>query len=241
MSSEFRCVVCGSSYGDKHVRFCVGCWEYGTVLQVGSRARAEVDSVAQVTTARDLSRAAWERLEVPAYPDLVLGTGCLALAVGPAGSGKSTCLVRALDGMRGPVVVQSLEEAPGPSLASRLARVKVRRDDFFLVGRASVDQLVEVCRRVKAVALGIDSVQMASFSADELRHLTVVLPTVRTVWCTSQVNKQGRAAGREELIHEADLVLQLDAMKWTLTKSRYQPLGVSGDVLPPEENHGVAA
>jgi len=237
-STQFRCLECGASY-DRHTPFCAHCWSYGSILLIGRRARAQVDHVPEVTTARALSRTAWSRVDVPSYPKLALGTGALVLLVGPSGSGKSTMLSRALDTMPGPVVYQSIEEAPGPSLAARLARARVKREDFHIVGRASVDQVVEIATKTRAVGLGIDSVQMASYTADELRHLTIVLPNLRVLIVTSQVNKQGRAAGREELLHEADAVLQLDAMHWTLVKSRYQPLdGIEGTVL---EGTDVAA
>lgn len=230
-SSQFRCLVCAAVY-DRHVPFCTGCWEYGTVLLVGGRPHAQIDHVPEVVTARDLARSAWSRVEVPAYPALTLGTGALVLLVGPSGAGKSTMLCRAMDSLRGPVVLESLEEAPGPSLAARLARVHVKRADFQIVGRASVDQLVEIATKTRAVALGIDSAQLSSFAADELRHMAIVISGLNTLWCTSQVNKQGRVAGREELVHEADVVIEIEDMRWQLTKSRYQPVdGIEGSVL----------
>jgi hypothetical protein len=119
----------------------------------------------------------------------------------------------------------SLEEPPGPSLGDRLLRVGVRRDDYGVVGRASVDQVVALLRRSRAVALGIDSVQRSMFTPREVRHLLNVIPTLALVACVSQVNAEGEVRGGEEYGHEADLLLDVADMRWRVLKSRYQESG----------------
>ncbi len=170
-----------------------------------------------------------------AYPKLRVGRGALIVVYGAPGSGKSTFATRFLDSLTGPVILQSVEEAPGPSLHERLARCHVRRDDFTIVGRASVDQLAECLRAHRAIGLAIDSVQMAAFTADELRHLLIVIPSLHALVAIAQVNKAGRIEGRERLMHEADVAVQCESdgpsLRWELVKSRYQPLGVCGDVI----------
>lgn len=240
--SEWRCVVCGARF-DAHASACLGCFESGTIVRIGRRDQAAIDAAPEVTTAAALAKAAWTPVASTAYANLRLGAGALLVIWGPPGGGKSTFAARLLDGLRGPVVLLSAEEAPGPSLHARLQRCRVRREDFAIVGRASIDQVADVVRQRRAVALGVDSVQLAMFTADELRHLLLVLPSLRVITAVAQVNKRGEIEGRERLLHEADVAIQCDALQWTLTKSRFQPIErVGGRVLDmtPEETHAIA-
>ena len=225
--------MCGSFYAS-HVGSCTYCFEAGTVMRAGTRATAAIDAEPEVTTAHALAMASWSMVECPAYPELRLGRGALAVLSGPPSQGKSTATTILLNSIPGAVVLQSVEESVGPSLFARFARCGVRRPDFFVVGRASVDQLAECVRSRRAVALGIDSVQVASYDAADLRHLLLVLPELRLLVAVAQVNKQGRIEGRERLLHEADVAIECKEMRWHLVKSRYQPVGISGDVLPKE-------
>lgn len=228
--SSWRCVACGTWF-DAHGSNCTSCLEAGTLMRVGSRAPAAIDLVPEITDAHSLAMAAWTRVETSAFPGLQLCGGALLVVYGPPGHGKSSFATRALDGLRGPVVLASVEEAPGPSLNARLSRCHVRRKDFAIVGRASVDQLADFVRDRKAIGLGVDSVQMAAFTSEELRHLLVVLPTLKVLVGVSQTNKRGEVEGRERLSHEADVVVQVSQLRWQVTKSRYQPVGVGGEVL----------
>jgi hypothetical protein len=233
-ASPWHCFVCGTGFG-AHLATCPWCFESGTLIRAGVRPAAAIDAELEVTNARDLAKGNWSFVTSTAYPEIRIGVGALALIVAPPGNGKSTLATRLSAGFAGSIVYQSVEECVGPSLADRLARCHVRRADFFLVGRSSVDQLAEFVRARKAVALVIDSVQMASFTPEDLRHLLIVLPDLRVLVAVSQTNRRGDAAGRVALVHEADLVITCEDMRWTIAKSRYQPAGVSGDVLPNKE------
>jgi hypothetical protein len=226
----FRCYRCGDAY-TQHVTFCTGCWASGTVVLVGERSRAAIDAAPEVVTAGELSRASWQDVSVAAYPSLRIGRGSIVLVYGPPSSGKSTFVTRALDTVVGTVVLVSSEEAPGPSLAARLQRSGVKRTDFVIVGRATVDQVVALCRQRRAVALGIDSVQLAAYTAEELRHLLVVMPTVHALFAVSQVNKSGRPEGREAMLHESDVAIEVADMAWRLVKSRFQATTLTGAVV----------
>ncbi|MGH7297910.1 MAG: hypothetical protein ACRELB_23420, partial [Polyangiaceae bacterium] len=162
------------------------------------------------------------------------------LVSGPRGAGKSSFACGLLDSIKAPVLLLSVEEPPGPSLAARLLRVGVRRDDFAVVGQASVDQVVALLRQSKAAALCIDSVQRAVFSPREVRHLLNVVSSLGLVVATSQVNREGEVRGGEEYGHECDVIVQVEAMGWRLTKSRYQE-GGSGDVRLAPLAEGEAA
>ena len=208
---------------------CPACWHSGTVVPLGRRPYAAIDHVPAVATARDLVKAAWSVLGSRAYPALVFGRGCFGVVVGPPGSGKSTMSHKLQAGMPGPHVYVSFEEGVGPTVSQRLSRVGVHGADYVVIGSASVDQITSIARDLKARTMCIDSMQRSLFTAREARHLCNVLG-LDVLLGVSQVNAEGRAAGRRELEHEADLVVSVDAMHWRVDKSRYAPVGLEGEV-----------
>lgn len=227
----WRCVGCGCFF-ETHQHGCTHCFAVGSLLRVGVRPAALIDSEPEITDARALAKAAWSLVSTAAYPMLRLGRGALVVLYGSAGSGKSSFATRALDGLRGPVVYVSSEERSGPSLFDRLARCRVRRPDFVIVGRASVDQVVHCVKHRNAVGLTVDSVQVSDFDPDDLRHMLAVLPSLQTLIAVAQCNKRGVVEGRERLRHEADVVIRCADMSWSLEKSRFQSLSVgSGSIL----------
>lgn len=230
----FRCLSCSAQF-DAHMPVCSYCFASHSLLPVARRPRAAIDGEMELTDARSLTRAIWEGVDIPAYSGLELRRGALVVLVGAAGSGKSTMLAKLLATLSGPAMLVSIEEPGGPSLALRLSRVGIKRSDLLIASRATADQLASVIRERKLVAAGIDSVQRSFFEPRELRHLLLTLPGLRVLFCTSQVNKQGSLRGSEELRHEADVVLELENMAWTVTKSRYQAIGATGPVLREAE------
>ncbi|MBI4700370.1 MAG: hypothetical protein HY744_04240 [Deltaproteobacteria bacterium] len=227
----YRCAACGRYYPAR-VDVCAACWRPGLVLLWPARHAAEVDAVAEVTTAAALCRAAWDETRVGAYPDLRIGRDTLLVATGGPGAGKTTWACRALDSVAGPVTMWAAETGPGPALAALLARLVVRRESFHVVGRADLDAVHRQLARSHAVALAVDSVQVAETEPDDLRHLLAVLPDLRLAVAVSQLNKAGVIEGAMRLAHEADVIVELHEMSWTLAKSRYQPIaGVGGPVL----------
>ena len=211
---------------------CTDCWNASCIAIEPQRAHAASDAEVEMASAREISSAQWSTVSTPAYPALRLGRGALVVVVGAAGAGKSTMACRGLDSMRGPTVLLSVEEPIGPSLSDRLARVGCKRDDFYVVSRATVDQLVSTIRQKNVVALGVDSCQRAMFEPRDLRHLLTTCPTLSVIWAISQVNRDGEARGGEALPHEADVVVEVHQMRWRISKSRYQPEG-EGVVLTP--------
>jgi hypothetical protein len=175
----------------------------------------------------------WAEVEQNACPGLILGAGALVDMEGGAGAGKSTLAGRVADSICGPALLVSAEESIGPSLASRLERCAIKRPDFYVVTRASVDHVVGLAKSVRAVVLVIDSIQEAVWRADDLRHVLEVVPSLDLLIAVLQVNKQGAPLGRNEFAHEADVRIHCEAMRWRLIKSRYQSISdVGGMVLP---------
>ncbi len=222
-----------------HTPLCSHCFTSHALALEADRPRAAIDGEVELTSARDLARLTWQGVEIPAY-SFGVRRGALVVVVGPPNAGKSTWAVRALDSMRGEALLVSVEEPGGPSLALRLARVGAKRDDLLVCSRGSVDQIASIIRERKVVAVAIDSVQRAMFEARDLRHLLLTLPSLAVLFATSQVTKTGDIRGSEELRHEADVVLEVEAMRWTVSKSRYEQIGGSGEVLPREETDHAA-
>jgi predicted ATP-dependent serine protease len=197
--------------------------------------------VLEVATARDLASSATAVAPLAACPGVLVGAGALAVLAGPPGSGKSTLAARVLDGTPGAVAYVSVEEAPGASVGQRLSRLGITRPDFFVVGWGSADQIAALVRQRRITALAIDSVQVAHWHARELRHLLAVLPSLRLVVAVSQVNKRGEIAGTNELLHEADVCLEVEAMRARLVKSRFQEVHshepITLSVLPSAPPH----
>jgi predicted ATP-dependent serine protease len=196
-----------------------------------------------VSNARALAGMAWKKVEhAGLYEDLVVGAGALVLVSGPPGSGKSSWSCRFANAVKGPVLYVAAEEGISPSLAARLLRCNVRRSDFHVVTRASVDSAVAFAQTHKAVACIVDSVQEAVWTAHELRHVLEVVPSLDALVAVMQVTKAGLAAGSNAYQHECDVHVRVESMVWNLAKSRYQDLsGVGGPVLPPKEGDHVAA
>lgn len=217
----WRCFQCGDSYDDRPA-FCAGCGQTGSVYQLGRRARAEIDGALEIASAAELVSQANHVGQLAGCPGVMVGGQALVVLAGPPGSGKSSLATRILDGTPGPVMLVSVEEAPGPSLGQRLARLGVRRADFGVIGWGDADQVAAVLRQRRCVAVAIDSVQVAHWHARELRHLLAVLPSLRLVVAVSQVNKRGEIAGTNELLHEADVALEVVDLQARLLKSRFQ-------------------
>ncbi len=190
-------------------------------------------------TARELSKMVWSEIEQTAYPELKLGFAAFVAVYGAAGAGKSTWACRLADTVRGKALLVSAEEALSHSLAVRLGRANIKGDNFIAIPGMSVDSVIAKARKHQAVTMVVDSVQLATWTAAELRRAIEVL-RLSLLIAVSQVNKRGEPLGENSLLHEADAVVCVEAMRWRLTKSRYQPLaGVGGDVLPLQTEENV--
>lgn len=175
----------------------------------------------QVSSARELIKRKWSTLESKAYPELLLSKGALVAVWGPPGAGKSTFATRYVDGLVRPVLYFSAEEKLGPTLAARLERCGVTRADFHVVGQGSIDAVCSMSTNVGAVALVLDSVSMTTIQPGDLRRL-LESASVDVVLFLLHATKEGLAAGPNAYLHEADVIVELAAMRWHVTKSRYQ-------------------
>jgi predicted ATP-dependent serine protease len=179
----------------------------------------------------------FRQLEKSAYPDLEVDHSTLAMVSGRPGMGKSSMAALLANGVKGPCLSVNAEEGIGPAAAARLRRLGIKRDDYHIITRASVDVAVSYARKVRARSMVIDSVQEASWSADELRHALEVVPEIGLLVAVMQVTKAGLPAGSNSLIHECDVHIVVEDMAWRLLKSRFQNISnVGGPVLPSHAN-----
>ena len=201
----FICLACGGLF-PTYVNWCTLCGAHGLVVVRGERPRSQIDDAAETTTARALVALAWKRVAVAAY-DIALGPGALVAVTGDPGMGKSTYAVRFVDSMRGPVVIASFEEQPGPALAARLARCGAKRDDLHIIGHCTLDRLAQFVDDKRAIAVVVDSIQVAAIRPRDLRKLLTLLPRLNVLVAVAQANKLGEISGTNELAHEADVVV----------------------------------
>jgi len=190
------------------------------------RPRAAMRAELHTASARDLVKRSWTLVESSAYPDFVVGRGGLVAAFGPPGAGKSTWATKWLDGIDGPVVYGSFEERLGPTVGARLSRLGVNRNDFAIVGQGSVDELVKLCRETKAVAVVIDSINVTTLQPSDLRRF-VESSGVSVMVFVLQVTKDHKAAGSNQYLHEADVVVKITEGECLVEKSRYQQTPVT--------------
>ena len=234
--NSWRCNHCGN-YFQTHVGVCPHCYSSGSLVMVGYRPRAEVDYTPGVSNARELARMSWQVVEHPGvYERVIIGEGTLLETYGPPGAGKSSWSCRLVDAIPAPVGLVSAEEGLGPTLSARLIRCRIKREDFHVLTRATVDQVVAFIQQHKLVAIIIDSVSDISWSATELRSILEVCPSLKLLVAVLQVTKETQPAGRMALQHEADVMIKFENMKWQITKSRFQPIDetMTDSVLPPD-------
>jgi len=184
----------------------------------------------QVASARDLVKRSWTLVESSTYPSVVVGRRGILAVHGQPGGGKSTWLVKYLDGIEGPVMLFSAEERLGPTVAGRLSRLGIKRADFRVVGQSSVDELVAEARHTKTRVLAIDSITVTTLQPTDLRRLVEAAALGALVFVL-QSTKDGGAAGSHAYLHEADVVMKVEKLRWEIVKSRYQATPVAGDVV----------
>lgn len=204
--------------------WCRSCGADGLwVRRTRRRAGEVVAAGARAWTSKDIVGGSWQvrrcgATRVPWASPAVL------LLYGRPASGKSTLALQIAAQLR-PIVVAAAEEGPGPALARRLVLAGLGTCTNTIILRSfSVDDLVARARQGGAVV--VDSVSATTLIAQDLRGLCDAGADM--VIAIAQVTKAGLPAGRNALLHEADVAMEVRAGRWTLTKSRFGSPGATG-------------
>lgn len=225
--SEYLCVKCGTFY-DEHVAFCTMCSSFRSVVVCGRRPasllwRTPVES----ETARSLIGRYHKYLCSRAYPDIKFGERSLVAVYGAPGAGKTTFLLKLLDGLDGSVVFFSIEEGLSESFISKLRWLEITRTDFVCAHARDLLEFDLKMSEVQPVAVGIDSFSVCGMTIDDMRRLSFVHGV--PIFFSLHVTKELKPAGLMSTLHLADVVIAVDGMKWSVEKSRYTGL-ISGGV-----------
>jgi predicted ATP-dependent serine protease len=224
----WSCARCDAAATDARPLCCPSCGSFSSFRPSTRRAVSDALGAAvaaRESTAAELLDGNWPLARCP-VTGLLLGTPAVVFLHGPPGGGKSTLACQVLLQRRG-VLLASLEEQAGPSLCRRvgLAGGSGRRD-VRLLYVADVGRMADAAR--SGAALLIDSISVTTLTADDVRSFASMgSPLVIGVL---QETKAGGPRGPLSFSHAADIVLAVEAGRWTCTKSRFGAAGATGEV-----------
>lgn len=226
---SYICTGCGAKY-ERRVSFCCVCGSFNSVVDAPHRvADAVWTKDTPLISAQELAGGQRHHLASSrAYPQFEFDTGALIAVHGAPGSGKTLFLLKCADGLDGGVIYLALEEGPGVSLSSYLRKLEIHRPDFLISGGLSHADLAAYLDEHRPRTLVIDSLSVSSLQASDL--LQIQQKFAVTLLFSLQQTKAGDAAGKMELLHIVDVVIEVSQLHWRVTKSRFGGL-VSGAVL----------
>lgn len=151
--------------------------------------------------------------------------GSLILIGGDPGIGKSTLILQILHSIAGkghPVLYVSGEESL-PQIRLRAQRLGATNERLYVMGVASVEEILDAAEGIKPLCVAIDSVQTIYTEANpltpgsiaQLREVTLKLLKVSkekdlAILLVGHVTKEGVIAGPKMLEHMVDTVLYLE-------------------------------
>jgi len=162
-----------------------------------------------------------QKIEIPSMPGLKLASDGVVILAGPPGSGKTTMGLLMLGDLR-PAVMFSFEESLSETLADRIRRLELRHDDLFIEMPATVREAYSIIDDLRPRAVMVDSLRASTFTIADLSALAEAKRLVVIV--VQHVTKKGQVGGDVAIEYDCDVVVRIEEGKWTLTKSRFQPL-----------------
>ena len=208
---------------------CPSCFRTGLIFSRYRRVADECLPAVPGITARELTKTVNRIFGIAACPGLLLGPGAFVTSHGAPGSGKTTQLLKVADELS-PAIVLTLEMGIGPLLAGMLQRLEIHSPDIEFREPRNLPEIIALAETPGLKALFIDSLTVSTLQPNDARSLARANGIV--VWGALQMVKAGGTfRGSNEWAHAADVMLSVEDMRWTLTKSRYQPIGLSGGVL----------
>jgi predicted ATP-dependent serine protease len=227
----YACLLCATEY-QAHVFWCGRCGSQGTVAQQPRRAADHTLGTFAVRSAKAVARAEMDLQTFPdAAPELAWCPGSTLLLHAPPGQGKSWLSMRlAADAGGSRIGLAQYEEPDSATFAHRLrATGLAQRSNVDVLSGGGVEDLLSWCRDNPNAVLVIDSVSVTSLLPEDLRRLSK-LGGLRLLIAVAQSTKDGSHRGSQSWAHEVDVVLTVNSLVWTVTKSRFGPTGMTGNV-----------
>lgn len=234
---RFVCVGCRAILRENS-RLCPSCFRTGLIFSRYRRAADELLPPVRGVNAQELARSVGQVSEVTACPGLKLGSNAFVICHGPPAQGKTTLSLRVADSLK-PSTVLPLEMGIGPLLGSMLRRLEIFSPRISFHEPRSLQEIFDLAGNDDLSCLLIDSLSVSTLRPEDARALARANNIV--VWGTLQETKDGRFRGSNEWAHAADVILEVDAMRWKLTKSRYQAAGITGGVCATENDTPVSS
>ncbi|MBM4056339.1 MAG: hypothetical protein FJ264_17040 [Planctomycetes bacterium] len=225
---NYFCVKCHSRYHEL-IEYCYVCGSFKTILAASSRYadtlfrdRLEIEDASTLTKRTNQSNCS------RAYSEIKFGDKSIVCIYGKPGAGKSTMLLKLLDGIEGDTLYISLEEALSDTLVSKLKWLEITSSRFKVAYIRSLNELDEILKDNNFTAVAVDSLTVSTLSVDDLRRIAVNYNLL--VFFTLQITKEGSPAGSMQNLHGADLIISVNDSRWTVEKSRYTG-NLNGGVL----------
>jgi len=226
--SNFVCAKCCTEYQER-LGYCTSCGSFGFIVH---STRRHADTMwrdrPEIENASELIKRSNSYITSKSYPEIKFGAKGLVCVYGYPGAGKSTWLLKLLDGMEGQTLYLSLEEALSDTLISKLKWLEISSKKFKVGYIRSLNELDSMLSSENYTAVGIDSLSVSTLNLDDLRRIANAYDLI--VFFTLQVNKSGEPQGLMSNIHGADLVISVNSGQWLIEKSRYSGL-LQGGVL----------
>jgi predicted ATP-dependent serine protease len=206
---------------------CPACFRSGLIFTRYKRLADEYVPRVPGVTAQTLAKSVSRLSSLSCCPGVILGPGAFVVSHGGPGHGKSTQILKVADELK-PSIVLPLEMSAGPLLASMLQRLEIHSPHVVFEEPRSLPEIFALAETRGLRALFVDSLSVSTLQPADARSMARANNIV--VWGTLQETKGGTFRGSNAWAHEADVILEIKDMRWTVTKSRYQAAGLSGEV-----------
>jgi predicted ATP-dependent serine protease len=199
------------------------------LFQVPYRPASELRPSVPSRTAFELAQDDQKTFELPGYPAITVGPSAFILVGGESGQGKSTWAAR-MAAKAVPSAFFSFEMGVGAALGElcRMNEIREKRLRFY-EGR-DVRDVFGVAEQEGLACLVIDSLTASTITASDC--VALAKGNGILVVALVQLTKDGGFAGKHDIVHAADVVLCVTALKWQVQKNRFAVQeGLVGEVL----------